>query len=103
MRERAKELELIELTKNMESEFEKNPSLRTEFQKFMTQKNKEMNGNNKHCFICGDSENIVNLIEIPNHNHENKNICDECYSNQKNMGTKFSKIKNGKSYIMNKN
>jgi exonuclease III len=100
MKENSDEIKLIEMSRNMENEFQNNPSLRNEFQNFMTQKNKENNGNEKHCVICGDNENIVKLIEIPNHEHENKNLCQECYSNQKKMGTKFSNIKNGKSYIM---
>ena len=81
-----KEIDLIKMTQNMTNEFDNDPSLINEFQNFITQKNKELNGDKKHCVICGDNENIVKLIEIPNNPHENKFLCDECYSNQKKDG-----------------
>ena len=55
----------------------------------------------KYCCICGDIEEISQLIVIQNHKCNNKNICEDCYELQKKQGTKFSKIINNTSYIMN--
>ena len=66
----------------------------------MEEHKKRSNGKN-HCMICGDTEDMLKLIIIPNSKYDNKYLCLDCISNQKQQGCKFSKIKNGKSYIMN--
>lgn len=102
MEERIQELELKKMHSKMEQMFEQDPSKREDFKEYMMSEHKKRSNGKNHCVICGDTEDMIYLIVIPNSAYDNKHLCMECFNNQKQQGTKFSKIKKGKSYIMNK-
>ena len=82
--------------------FESEPSKREDFRKYMMNEHTIKSNGKNHCIICGDTKDITKLIIIPNLNYDNKHLCVDCFTIQKQQGCLFSKIKNGKSYIMNK-
>lgn len=78
----------------------KNLDLKNEYRNIITELHEKHNNKQPYCAICGDTNDMTKLIEIINHDHNNKNICIECMEYQKNSGTKFSVVKNNKSKIL---
>lgn len=101
MEERIAELKLKKMHSEMEQMFERDPSNREDFREYMMSENKKRSNGKNHCVICGDTEDKIKLIIISNLDYDNKHLCADCFNNQKRQGSKFSKIKNGESYMMN--
>ncbi len=98
--EQLKKDKLLKKFDEIGQQIKENPSMKDDFMNALMNKHKEVNPTKKHCFICGDNEDEIKLIEIPNNKYENKNLCIDCMKLQKKQGTIFSKVKNDKAYIM---
>lgn len=99
MRKREEELQLknVHIMKQM---FERDPSAQERFRDYVMSENKKRSNGKKHCAICGDTEDELKLIFITNSDYDNKYLCVDCFNIQKDQGANFSKVKNGKSHIM---
>lgn len=108
IKKRTQIIENIKLTKKQQessssSSSNHNTMTQEQIREFLIKEYKKSNPNKKHCFICGDNEDEIKLIEIPNNEYENKNMCIDCMEIQKKKGAKFSKIKDNKCFFMNLN
>lgn len=79
-------------------ELEEN-EVRDKFRDECTKLYKDTNKDKDFCVICGDTDKLITVV---NYDHkENSKLCNDCIQCQKNVHkVKFSKIKNGKTYIM---
>lgn len=98
--EQIKMKKIVAIMDDINEQFLKDPETKEDFKKYITEKHMEKNNGKPHCVICGDNEDEIRLIKIVNHNHSNKNLCQDCMLCQIKQGMKFSKIKNGKSKII---
>jgi hypothetical protein len=97
---RSQIIDFVETQKELENHLNENLDEQHNFKKYVENENKIRSGGKNHCFMCGDTEDIIKLVEVINSETSNKNLCVECMECQKDMGTKFSKIKDGKVKII---
>ena len=104
--EMKKQIDLIEAVKHTEeiTEYLRDNPHEHEILKETKKKYFEEHSNGEpFCLVCGDTSDQCPLITIVNSDDDNKLICEECMKNQtKLFGLKFSKIKQNRSFILNK-
>jgi hypothetical protein len=92
--------ETADFCEYVKQSFDNNPIQRQKFRERLLIRNKIRSKGKSYCTVCGDTEEEIQLILIPNAPNENKHLCIECFNCQKKIGAKFTDIKNNISYLI---